>query len=62
MVYCVMIDKNRSLLISEVDQVVINDKKEYVKFLDKHKNNLAMFKLNEIKGFYRMQERGDLIG
>lgn len=62
MVYCVMLDKVRSLLISGVEQAVINDTKEYVKFVDKKKRVLAMFPLNEIKGFYRIQQRSELIG
>jgi hypothetical protein len=52
--FSVMIDDEKTLLISDATTVKVNDDKGYVSFYDGYGNLVSLFRLCEIKGFYQM--------
>ncbi len=49
--FAVMLNDEKTILLADATSVEVNDNKEYVKFFDRYKNLIALFKLGEIKGF-----------
>lgn len=51
--FCVMLDNNKSLLLSDAVGVKVNDDKGFVEFFDRYDNLISLFRLSEIKGFHQ---------
>lgn len=51
--YLVMLDEEKSIIISDVYKIEVNDTHNYIKFMDKQGSIVALFKLDQVKGFHR---------